>query len=148
EWRPIFTAQGSQADRVPALQVGDGYFHVMKAEPLLGRVFLPEEQIDGKDLVAVLSYGMWRSRFNGDSNIVGKRIELKFRSYLVVGVLKPEAQSLPNSLTGGDVQVYRPVAEPYDNQQRGSRHLNAVARLKHGVTLTKAQSEMTAIAKR
>jgi len=147
-WRPILSGSGTQIDRVPALQVGDGYFRVMKAEPMLGRVFRSEEQTEGKDFVVVLGYGMWRSRFGGDPNIIGKTIKLNLRIYTVIGVLKPEAEPLPLSLTEARVELYRPVAEPYDNEQRGSRHLMAVARLKKNVTLAKAQAEMTTIAAR
>jgi len=61
-WMPILSGFGV-AERVPAIQVGDGYFKIMKAKPLLGRVFLPEEQQDGKDFEVVLSYALWQSRF-------------------------------------------------------------------------------------
>jgi putative ABC transport system permease protein len=148
EWRPILSGVGGQAERVPALQVGDGYFRIMKAEPLLGRLFLPQEQIEGKDFVVVLSHGLWRSRFGGDPNIIGKTIKLNLRAYTVIGVLKPEVQSLPASLTMAKVELYRPVAEPYDNEQRGGRHLYAIARLKKDVTLSKAQAELSTIATR
>jgi len=52
-WNPIMTGD-SEAERIPAIQVGDGFFKVMKGQPLLGRVFTPEEQVDGKDFVVVL----------------------------------------------------------------------------------------------
>ncbi|MGH9907089.1 MAG: ABC transporter permease, partial [Pyrinomonadaceae bacterium] len=55
-WNPIMSGD-SEAERVPAIQVGDGFFKVMQGNPLLGRVFTPEEQQDGKDFVIVLSHG-------------------------------------------------------------------------------------------
>lgn len=58
-WFPIMSGD-SEAERIPAIQVGDGFFKVMKGEPMLGRVFTPEEQQDGKDFVVVLSHSLWR----------------------------------------------------------------------------------------
>ena len=52
-WNPIMSGDG-KAERIPAIQVGDGFFKVMKGTPILGRVFTPEEQQDGKDFVIVL----------------------------------------------------------------------------------------------
>src|SRR4029079_3836655 len=111
------------------------------------RLFRPEEQIEGKDFVIVLSYGLWRTRFGGDPNIISKTIKLNLRTYTVIGVLKPEVQSLPVSLAMAKVELYRPVAEPYDNEQRTGRHLYAIARLKKDVALPRAQAELTTIAK-
>src|SRR4051812_13400529 len=66
DWTPIVSSGSGDAERLSATQVGDGYFNVVQGSPLLGRVFLPEEQIDGKDTVVILSYGLWQRRFGGD----------------------------------------------------------------------------------
>ncbi len=97
-WRPIISGSANQAERVPAMLVGDGYFKVMKAEPLLGGLFQPEHQTDGKDFVVVLSHGLWKRRFQSDPNIIGKTIKLNLRPYVIIGVLKPDVHSLPGSL--------------------------------------------------
>jgi putative ABC transport system permease protein len=76
--RPPMTGAG-EPRRVPGAQVGDGYFTVMHAKPLLGRVFTLEEQQDGKDFVVVLGYGLWQRQFGGDPNVVGKTIMLSGR---------------------------------------------------------------------
>jgi putative ABC transport system permease protein len=147
-FRPIMTGNG-EPERVPGMQVGDGYFKVMKAEPMLGRVFAPEEQEDGKDRVIVLSHGLWQRRFGADPNIVGKTVLLNTRPYTVVGVMPANFHSLPSSLLSDDrAEYYRPVAEGYDEEERASRHLRAIARLKPGVTLEQAQAEMSVIAGR
>ncbi len=146
-WRPILSGAG-ESERVSAMQVGDGYFKVMKAEALLGRTFTPEEQQDGKDFVVVLGYGLWQRRFGGDQNIVGKTIELNKRAYTIVGVMPQSFQSLPTTLVNETAELYRPVAEAYDNTQRDAQHLRAIARLKQGVTLEQAQVELTTIAQR
>src|SRR6185295_19345738 len=61
-WNPIMSGD-TEAERVPAIQVGDGFFKVMGGTPLLGRVFVPEEQGEGKDFVIVLGYGLWQRRY-------------------------------------------------------------------------------------
>jgi len=129
-------------------QVGDGYFSMMKAAPLLGRAFLPEEQEDGKDQVIVLSYGLWQRSFGGDPAIIGQKINLSGRPHTVVGVMPADFQPLPTSLVEPRAELYRPVAEPRDENERSSRHLRAIARLKPGVTLSEAQAEMNVIASR
>ncbi|MCI0602079.1 ABC transporter permease [bacterium] len=147
-WRPIISGAGNGVERVPAMQVGDGYFKALKAEPVLGRVFRPEEQNEGKDFVVVLSHGLWQRKFGSDPNIIGKTVKLNLRVYTIVGVLKPEVHSLPTTLIDSKAELYRPVAEPYDQTQRGARHLRAIGRLKKGVSISEAQAEMNAIASR
>lgn len=146
-WYPIMTGD-SEAERVPAIQVGDGFFKIMKGQPLLGRVFTPEEQQDGKDFVIILGYGLWQRRFGGDPNIVGKNVLLNARPYNVVGVMDADFRPLPPSLVAPEGQFYRPVAESYDESARSERHLRAIARLKPGVTVEQARAEVSVIAQR
>ena len=146
DFRPIFAGNGDP-ERVPGAQVGDGFFTVMQSQPLLGRVFHAEEQVEGKDLVVVLGYGLWQRRFAADPNIVGKTIQLSNRTYTVLGVMPADFQSLPTGLLGAPAEFYRPVAEPPAEKDRSSRHLRAIARLKPNVTLEQAQAEMNLIAR-
>src|SRR3984893_4329923 len=146
-WNAIMSGD-SEAERVPAIQVGDGFFKIMRGKPLLGRVFTPEEQIDGKDFVIVLSYGLWQRRFGGDPNIIGKTVSLSGRLYNIVGVMDSDFHPLPESLVLPEGQFYRPVAEAYDDSARDERHLRAIARLKPGVTVEQARTEVSVIAGR
>jgi putative ABC transport system permease protein len=147
-WTPVLTGNG-EPERVPAVIVGDGFFNVMRARPLLGRTFLPEEQIDGKDQVTILTYGLWQRRFGGDAKIIGQFILLNARPHQVIGVMSPEFQSLPfRILDGPAAELYRPVGENYEDNERSSRHLRAIARLKPGVTLDQAQADMEVIVRR
>jgi putative ABC transport system permease protein len=146
-WYPTMTGNG-EAERIPAIQVGDGFFKIMKGQPLLGRVFIAEEQVDGKDFVIVLSYGLWQRRFGGDASIVGKTVQLNGRPYNIVGVMGPDFHPLPSTLVSPEGQFYRPVAENYDDLARDERHLRAIARLKPGATVQQARSEVKVIAQR
>src|SRR5262245_3103809 len=146
-WSATFTGEG-EPERVSGTQVGDGYFQIMRATPLLGRVFSAEEQIDGKDFVMVLGYGLWRRRFGGDPGVVGRQVSLNGRPYTVVGVMPQSFAPLPPSLVDYRAEFYRPVAEKFDDQQRSARHLRAIGRLKPGVSIEQAQSEMNTITAR
>ena len=146
-WMPVLSG-GVEAERVPAIQVGDGFFRVMKGEPLLGRVFTPEEQTQGKDFVIVLSHGLWQRKFNSDPNIAGKTVTLNARPYTIVGVMGPDFQPLPESVVAPRGEFYRPVAEAYDESQRDARHLRSIARLKPDVSVEQAQTELSVIAGR
>lgn len=146
-WSATLLGEG-ESERIPGIQVGDGYFSIMKATPLLGRTFLPEEQQEGKDFVIVLGYGLWQRRFGGDPNVIGRKINLSGRPYIVVGVLPADFQPLPTSLVDPWAEFYRPVAEARDENERSSRHLRAIARLKPGVNLEQAQADMNVIAGR
>jgi putative ABC transport system permease protein len=146
-WFPIMSGE-TEAERIPAIQVGDGFFKIMKGQPILGRTFTKEEQEDGKDFVIVLSYGLWQRRFGGDLAVVGKNILLNGRPYNIVGVMGADFHPLPSTLVSPEGQFYRPVAEAYDDQARSARHLRAIARLKPGVTIEQAQSEVSVIAQR
>ncbi|MFZ0333305.1 MAG: ABC transporter permease [Candidatus Acidiferrales bacterium] len=147
-WDPTLTGRGD-ARRIPAMLTGDGYFKVMRAKPILGRTFTPEENIDGKDREVILSYGFWKSEMGGDSKVVGKSLVLNGIPHTIVGVLPASFRSLPLSLlTSPAAQIYRPVGENYDNKNRSARHLRAIARLKPGVTVAQAQAEMSLITAR
>ncbi|MCI0347948.1 MAG: ABC transporter permease [Acidobacteriales bacterium] len=146
-WGATLSGEG-EPERLSGMQVGDGYFSVMRGQPLLGRVFTPEEQVDGKDYVIVLGYGLWQSRFGGAREVIGKKVYFSARPYTIVGVMPEDFQPLPANLVENRPQFYRPVAEAYDEEERGSRHLRAIARLKPNVSLKQSQSEMNLIAKR
>ena len=146
-YRPTLSGIGD-AERVPGMGVGDGYFKIIGAEPILGRDFTTEEQIDGKDDVIILGYGLWQSKFGSDPNVVGTKVLLNSRPHTIVGVMSSSLRSLPTTLIDAPAEFYRPVGENYDEDARSGRHLRAIARLKPGVSLEQAQVEMSLIAGR
>src|SRR6476469_4968007 len=146
-WTPLMSG-GALPERIGAALVGDDFFRVVGTQPQLGRVFLSEEQQDGKDQVVVLSDQLWRQRYNADPAIVGQTILLNLRPHVVVGVLPPGFASLPATLIGKPALLYRPVAESTDEKMRSARHLRAIGRLKDGVSLSQAQADIDVIARR
>jgi putative ABC transport system permease protein len=122
-----------------------GFFRVLGLRPQLGRLFLPEDQELGRNNVAVLSYGLWLSRFGGDPEIINREITLDDRSFMVVGVL-PAGVRVPQ-LEG--IEIWTPLhIDPRDEQHREWRGFRAYGRLAPGATLGEAQDEMNVIADR
>ena len=102
-WGATLSGEG-EPERLAGMQVGDGYFSVMRGRPLLGRVFTPAEQEDGKDYVIVLGHGLWQSRFGGSRDVLGQKVHLSARLYTIVGVMPEDFQPLPVSLVEGRAQ--------------------------------------------
>jgi macrolide transport system ATP-binding/permease protein len=128
---------------VPAARVGDGFFSMLGIKPMLGRGFLPGEDQPGKPKIVILTYGTWEERYGGRRDEVGRSINLNGDAYTVVGVLPSEFAFAPR----GIAQFYVPLLDKNECEQRRSCHnLDAVGRLRDGVTIATARSEMQAIA--
>ncbi len=137
-----FNSNG-QPDHVIGTPTEANFFSVLGARPLLGRTWAQGEDEPGKDRVVILSYGLWQSRFDGDSQIVGKQITLNDRKYEVIGIM-PAGFHYPS-----ESQLWIPLdMDKKHLGERGSHWLNAIGRLKPGVSLQQAQAEMTLIASR
>jgi putative ABC transport system permease protein len=137
---------GSEPLRVVAAQVQSGVFAALGATPIAGRVFTAEEDRPGHERVVMLTEGLWRSQFGSDPSIVGRTIDLDATPYTVVGVL-PAALRLPLDYASRTLtQIWVPLAlGPVDPQERGNHGLNALGRLKPGVSLSQAQAEIDTI---
>lgn len=134
EWEPLeLTAAGTTAD----------FFSTLGMEPVLGRFFTPEEDRLGAGNVVVLNEGLWRRRFGGDRDIIGRSIELDGQTAVVVGVADP-ALVLP-----AETDLWFPLAlDPEDAGSRGGRYLRVVGRLAEGVSPTQAQTRMETVGQR
>ena len=78
---------GLQAEQLRGMQVSSGFFSVLGLSPVLGREFLPDDEIPGNDNVVILSHGLWRRRFEADAGVVGRLVRLSGKVFRVVGVL-------------------------------------------------------------
>jgi len=130
-------------DYLPVPRVSASYFRVLGVRPALGRFFLDREQVLGEHRVAVLSWELWQSRFDGDPHVLGKVIKLDGYSYPIVGVAPPGLRSpAPEQLA--QPALYRPLAvDPKNN--RGGHYVTVIARLKPGLTIAAAQAELAAV---
>jgi putative ABC transport system permease protein len=124
-------------------RVSANFFRVLDVRPMLGRDFLANEDRPGAGHVAIISHSTWQNHLNGDPGIVGKAITLDGESYTVIGVMRADFQS---SDLGSDVWI-TPGVE-LKGHSRSSHYVFAVGRLKPGVTLSEARSEMDTIADR
>jgi putative ABC transport system permease protein len=132
-------------ERIQGNRVSWNFFDTLGAKPVLGRTFLPEEDQPGAGHVAILSHGLWETRFGADPQIVGKKVQIDGESYVVVGVMAPEFQ-LP--LTG-EANIWVPLAlSSKARAGRQGREIMAMGRLKPDLTLLAAQGELSGIASR
>jgi putative ABC transport system permease protein len=134
---------GNQPQVVRITRVTDGFFGVFRIQPMLGRTFSAEEDQSGRGHVLILSNTFWKSQFGGDVNIVGRKISFEGETYTVVGVA-PASFRYPEY-----AQAWAPMAwTDKEKAVRGEHHSGVVGRLKAGVELKQAQSEMDAISAR
>lgn len=145
---------GTEAERVWAEFVSGNYFAVLGVRPAAGRFFRAEEQEEapGKYPVAVISARFWRRHFHADPKIVGQTIRVNRQELTVVGVAPTE---FLGTEVGLSFDLWVPLAmEPLLNgkdnwfESRGARGLRILARLRPGVSLPQARTEIQTIARR
>jgi putative ABC transport system permease protein len=143
-WATQFDLVG---DREPELAYGAmvslDLFDTLGVPPYLGRTFNSSDDVTGGRRVVVLGYTFWRDRFASDPNAIGKTIRLSDNNYEIIGVM-PKSFWLPS----GEGQFYVPfrIGYPEAASQRGVHAQYAIARLRPGVTVTQAQSDIDSIA--
>jgi predicted permease len=133
-----------EPERLHAHQISAEFFPAYGINPVLGRNFRPEEDRAGAAPVAILGDGLWKRKFGSSPDILGKSITLNAMTYTVVGV----AQSRITGLSTSD--VYVPIGQwtdPTFLNRRISMGMNAIGRLKPGVSLQQARADMDAIAR-
>ncbi|MGH7678399.1 MAG: ADOP family duplicated permease [Gemmatimonadaceae bacterium] len=134
-----FNLTDGEPERVIGARTTPGFFQVQHMRPELGRYFLPTETADSR--VAVLSYPLWRTRFNADPAIVGKSIMLNGESHTVVGVT-PEAYTL----TQFDERLWTPLTfTPEQRTNYGAHSWAMFAKLRPDVTQAQALKDLQAI---
>jgi len=118
------------------------FFDTLGAKPMLGRTFLPDEDRPGAPHVAVISEGLWKSRFGSDPHIIGRRITIDDQSYAIVGVMPGTFQYPLMGVSNLWVPFAFDDARLADRSQRG---LQAFGRLKPAVTEKVAAAECATI---
>jgi macrolide transport system ATP-binding/permease protein len=144
---------GDRAERTIGSIVSANYFDAIGVHPVLGRGFLPGEDVGSSaHPVTVISYRLWQGRFKGDPQIIGKTQRLNGVVHTIVGVA-PEG--FYGTFVGWAMQFWVPASMEeifegggYKLEDRSARWIEAYARLKPGVTAQQAQQEISAVASR
>jgi putative ABC transport system permease protein len=138
----ILTGKG-QPETLPGASLSANAFSLLRAKPLLGREFFPEEETFGRNHVALLSYELWQRRFGGDTNIIGQSITLNFEPCQVIGVMPPHT-----FFPDGTAQLWVPLAfSPDQLSQRHNHSTFVYGRLKPDVSVAQANADMASVAR-
>ena len=123
------------------------YFSLLGIDPAHGRTFLASEDVvPQKIAVTVLADGFWKRQFGGDPRIIGRTILLNAQPFTVVGIMPTGFRGLSD---GADVWIPFVMSNTAEGlAERGNRGFQVLARLKPGVAIAKAQTELDAISRR
>jgi putative ABC transport system permease protein len=129
-----------EPERLSAAAISANLFATLGVDPMLGRAFTPQEDTYGGPPAVILSEGLWRRRFGGDPQVIGRAITLEGESRTVVGVMPDEFRF------HGETELWLPLAlNVTEHRQVGSFRMNVIARLKPGVTPEAARADLSAI---
>ncbi len=140
------TASG-EPERVRGGMISAEFFPILGVKPLLGRLFARDEDRQGAAPVVLLAEGFWQRRFGSARDIIGKQIIMDGDPYTIIGVI-PASFHLSTFNFGGIKDVYVPVAQtkdPYFYHRDVHEGMDAIGRLKPGVSLAAAQADMAQI---
>jgi putative ABC transport system permease protein len=139
------SAAGQEPEQVWGLRVSAGFFPIVGVNPMLGRTFTTEEELLSRSREVVLSYGLWKSRYGGDATILGRPIRIDGEDFTVVGVMP---RDFIWQFEGGATQLWVPMGYTKTDYERSSNSFRSIARLKPGVSVAQARSDMAAVAGR
>lgn len=127
--------------RISGLRMSANGLHLLRAKPILGRIFAADEEVKGKDKVIVLTHQLWQRQFAGDREVVGRALSLNGEVYTVIGVLPPGFLPFDSQL-----YIVPLVLNESQFQNRGGHYLRVNARLKPGVSVAQGEAELSALA--
>ena len=135
--------------RLNGFGITSGYFRVLGLQPELGREFDFQSEIPGNGLQVVISDRLWRTRFDANPAILGRKITLNMQPFTIVGVMPAGTEHPGNEYHsiayGESVDVWWPFSFAGDPNRRGSHFVEGIGRLKDGVSVDQARPEMNAI---
>ena len=131
--------------RIGAAAVTPSLFGVLRTEPLAGRGFTEAEAAVSPATAAILSYGLWQSRYAGDTSILGRTIQINGRAVEVVGVMPPGFQLPTDYVVDAEEPTRLWLPFRLNTQNRGNHGLHGAARLRPGTTVAQANAELGAL---
>ena len=140
----------STPERVEGARVSSSLFPMLGAQTMLGRVFVPEDDGQGRAPAAILTHGFWQRHFAGDRAVVGKTLTLDGNAVTIIGVMQPEfslnKEVMPtvNKINNADLLLPLPMTETM-RATRSHEDYNIFGRLRPGVSLTEAQADVDRI---
>lgn len=141
-WRPTYTG-GAEAEPLPGEQVTHEYFEVLGISSALGRMFRPEDDVPNAPRVAVIGDPLWKRRFGGDPQAVGRIVTLSGEPHEIIGVLPPDFRPIVSDAA----EIWRPLRLSTTNPSRGAITLRVVGRLAPGLPLDRAQAAAASLAR-
>jgi putative ABC transport system permease protein len=135
------TPVGGPRQPIAGALVTSGWLSTLGVQPLLGRGFVLDDERPGNDRVVLLTQSYWRRHLAADPNVVGRTLRTNDGTFTIIGVLPPNVLRY-----GGD--FLKPLVPAEYPQGRGHRDLDVFARLRPGVTLAQARTELETIARR
>jgi predicted permease len=140
------TGDGAEPWQARAIATSPSLFPLLGVDAFLGRTFHPEEEGAAAPKVVLLSYDLWRSRYGGDRETIGRSVDVDGVPHQIVGVLPPRFALLaPDEQFPKKVDLWVPMPFDYAEENRNYRSLRVVARLAEGVTVEQAQSGIAAL---
>jgi putative ABC transport system permease protein len=133
------------ASYVRSALITGGFFEVLGVEPILGRAITRRDDVDGAENVLVISHGLWQRRYGGSRDIVGRRVTLGEQRFTIAGVMPPDVD-YPSGVEAWRTTRSVPTTAPFAEAARSE--VDLVARLRPGVTIEQATSELTAVTRR
>ena len=134
--------ENGRSDYVMGALVTGGFFEVMGIEPLLGRAFTRADDKEGAEDVLVIGHGLWRRRYGGSRDVIGRRVTLNERPFTIVGVMPPDI-GYPAGVDLWRTTRSVPTTGPFGDAARVE--VDLIARLRPGVTIPQATNELAAL---
>ena len=142
-WREINLTGERNPQKVQSFEISANFFGMLGVQPQLGRAFLPEEEVSGKDQEIILGHALWEQRYASDPHIVGKTVKVDGQAFTVVGVMR-KGFDFPMP-----AEAWIPLAMSVSDQaRRDNRWLWVLGQLKPGVSFSEAAAEMQGLAQR
>jgi putative ABC transport system permease protein len=134
--------EGRAAERFEGAMVSDNAFSLIGQGPILGRDFRPEDSREGATPVVILGHGVWQARYGGDPGVIGRTIRVNSVPSVVIGVMG-DGFGFPQL-----AQLWQPLTllPPESKTERGLRGLRGIGKLRDGVSIEQAVTDLSGIA--